>query len=65
MEQEHLDQLESLIDAYSLGDILEALTGIAYEKAAHILANWQDNVTAQPWQKAAILIDKITGKIDV
>ncbi len=47
-----VNTLEALIDSYSLSDVLEALSQVAYAKAEHIEAHWQDSPLASAWHKA-------------
>lgn len=44
------DQLEAVIDKHSLEAVLNALTDICGAKAEHIRSNYQDSVTARPWE---------------
>ena len=46
-------QLEELVDQYSLQAILDLLESICYEKAEHLLSNWQDASSARAWEQAA------------
>ncbi len=57
-------QIESLIDANSLLDVLTALECICAEKADHITVNWQDARTAQPWREASDIISAAIRKVD-
>lgn len=51
------EQLEMLVDAHSMADVLDALEIIANEKAVHISENWQDRPLAKLWANAARQID--------
>lgn len=57
-------QIESLIDANSLLDVLVALECICAEKAEHIAVNWQDAHTARPWREASTIIGTALRKIE-
>jgi hypothetical protein len=46
--------LEGLIDAFGLQVVVDGLACICSGKADHIAENWQDQVLAQHWEKAAI-----------
>ena len=52
------EQLESIIDAVGLDATLGMLAGVCLDKAEHLRANWQDDVTANAWIDAARKIDK-------
>lgn len=55
---EAANQLEALVDKFSLSDVLLMLSDIAAEKAEHIRSNWQDSTTARNWDKAADVVAK-------
>jgi hypothetical protein len=57
------DALESLIDQSTLPEVLADLAHVCGEKAEHLRANWQDEVTARQWEKAADCIDKAAARI--
>lgn len=59
------DQLEQLVDQYSLKCILECLSTICSEKADHIRTNWQDRDLAKEWQHTAMWINSIVRKVTV
>ncbi len=65
LSQVERDQLEALVDAASLSDVVEALGRIAAEKAEHIRTTWQDTYTARPWQKASDRLDRIVPHVRV
>ena len=56
--QQLQDQLEELIDRYSLLDVLLAIGNVCAEKSDHVLTNWQDSDLADAWTRAMIEIDK-------
>lgn len=58
-------ELEALIDASCLWNVVAELADIATQKANHIRENWQDPETAKPWDKAAAALDRLYPKIDV
>ncbi len=60
-----LDELEGLVDRYSLTGVVEALAQISFEKADHIRTNWQDQVTAREWDRSAKQLDAAASKIMV
>ena len=47
------DTLEQMIDKHGLLHVLTALDLICTEKVEHIKVNWQDPVTAKPWERAS------------
>lgn len=50
-------ELEGLVDASSLAEVLQTLASIARDKAEHIRTNWQDRQTAALWDRSAKRID--------
>ncbi len=61
--QEIKDQLEQLIDSYTLAEILTLLTEVCHEKADHILSNWNDENLAHCWTDAARQIDNVATEV--
>ena len=59
------EELEKLIDASSLLDVLTGLELVCAEKAEHIRANWQDKLTARPWDKASRSFGKLARETDI
>lgn len=47
------EEIEKLIDASSLLDVLTAIELVCAEKADHIRLNWQDRTTASTWDAAS------------
>ena len=43
-------QLEAMVDRVGLRNVMWALQHIAYAKADHIQANWQDTTLARQWE---------------
>jgi hypothetical protein len=58
------EELETMLDQSSLGDILAALAEIANEKADHLRSNWQDDVAAKSWERDAAKLDKLTARLE-
>jgi hypothetical protein len=58
-------ELERLIDATSLLDVLTGLSLVCSEKADHIRSNWQDAVTARPWRTASNRLEQIARKTEI
>jgi hypothetical protein len=58
------ETLEALIDRHGLLHVVTGLEMICSEKAEHIRANWQDKVTARPWDRAANRLYTVVRDID-
>lgn len=56
--------LEQMIDATSLEDVIEALAQICHEKADHVQSTWQDSNLAKQWTKRAQKLEKVQGQIE-
>jgi len=56
-------ELEAMIDAHGLTHVLTGLSLVCAEKAEHIRANWQDRITAKPWDKASNEIEQLARKV--
>lgn len=52
-----IDALEAMIDSGTLGGVLDLIAEVCSAKADHILTNWQDEATADQWDRysAALL----------
>lgn len=57
------ETLETMIDQHSLLDVLTGLVCVCEEKADHLRANWQDDVTARAWHSDAVAIENLLRKI--
>ena len=53
-----------LIDHYGLAKALEMIEEICYEKSEHLRENWQDNQSADYWEDAGKLLDKVISRIE-
>ena len=60
MTDAHREELELMVDRYSVAEVLQALAQVCREKADHIRSNWQDQTTARSWDAAAVRLDKVT-----
>ena len=60
-----LRELEALVDRYNLFEVVMALSVVCGDKAAHIRANWQDNATAAPWDKAADKLEDVARGLNI
>jgi hypothetical protein len=45
--------------------VLFMLAEIASAKASHIEENWQDRITARPWDNASKRIEKLAGMFGI
>ena len=59
MNLEDLEDLEDLVDKEGLGAVLLALNEICFTKAEHLRTNWQDDLAAKRWEKAAALLERL------
>lgn len=50
--------LEGLIDSHGLAVVVDAVARVCALKADHIDENWQDEVSAEIWRRAARTISK-------
>src|SRR5262249_29516103 len=57
-------QLEAMVDAVGLRNVLYALEHICHEKAEHLKANWQDSRTAKAWTKEALRLQRAADRVD-
>ena len=55
-------QLEGMVDAVGLRNVLYALAHICGAKEQHVLETWQDKLLAREWAQAAKLIDAFAGR---
>lgn len=55
---ELIEMIERSIDANGLQETLEMVSAICWEKASHILTNWQDQALAEKWEKAAKAVER-------
>lgn len=53
--------VETLVDENSLADVLLALARMCNEKAEHLESNWQDEITARVWDRAARKLDRLSA----
>ena len=58
------DELETIVDRIGLAKVLDMLSDIAYEKAAHVRSNWQDDQTAKVWSKAGNRVYKAQMEVE-
>lgn len=64
-QSELIAELEPLVDASSLSDVILALARVCDEKAEHLAINWQDENAAKEWSKAARTLDKTAEKVEI
>lgn len=65
MTREQEQQLELLIDASSLAEVLTSIAQIMREKAEHCIANWQDGITGGALNAAAAEVDECADSLAV
>jgi hypothetical protein len=66
MSETHVSlELEALVDKYSLAQIVDALAEVAFAKAEHLQANWQDKSTAKVWERAGSRLRNAGANIEV
>ena len=56
------EQIESIIDAGSVADLLHAISHVMRDKSEHIQTNWQDATLARAWDMSASDVDKLAAK---
>lgn len=56
--------LEALVDAHSVRAVLCDLAAICWEKAQHLRVNWQDEVSAKAFERAASICTQAQIKIE-
>lgn len=52
-------KMESLLDAYGLTEMINALITVCYDKADHVRTNWQDENMGKAWDYTARQLDKV------
>jgi hypothetical protein len=55
--------LERMIDAAGLSDVLYALAEVCGEKSVHLAENWQDVTSAKAWDKHASAIETLASRL--
>lgn len=58
-----VDEVERLVDTYSLADVLEALSEMANGKAHHLATAWQDERGGALWGKVAEVLDQVRAAL--
>ena len=61
---ETADEIEQIIDATSVAQLLELIAGICHEKAEHLRSNWQDNTSARCWERDAAKLLALAIKLE-
>ena len=64
VNDKQIEELEALVDRFSLANVLEALVTICHEKADHLEGNWQDKNAARAWDNDGRKIDRIIRHIE-
>jgi hypothetical protein len=65
MNTELQNILELLVDEHCLADVLNALVSVCGEKADHLRGNWQDDGSAEAWDRMGKLIAGVAAKCDL
>ena len=60
---EELRQLEALVDGIGLHEVATALMNICFDKAEHVLTNWQDQDLAKEWTHKGNILEGIWDKL--
>ena len=60
---EHMDQLEAMVDATSFIEMVEMLANVAGEKAEHLRENWQDENSAEVYDNVEGLLIEALVKL--
>jgi hypothetical protein len=55
--------LENLVDQHGMEELLRSLCVVALAKEDHVRENWQDNSTAQVWNRIARHCERISNLI--
>jgi len=58
-----IDALEAMIDAGTLGGVIDMLAEVCSAKADHIRTSWQDETTADEWDRYAAALLGLQDKI--
>jgi hypothetical protein len=51
-----IETMETLIDRHGLDNVLDIISEVCYLKAEHLRTNWQDEVSAEYWNKMGQLV---------
>lgn len=61
MIKEHMAHLEDIMDATSVGELLNAIAEICGEKGEHIARGWPSASLAKLWDKRARILERIAN----
>lgn len=59
------DTLEAMIDKYTLKEVVDFLVVVCAKKAAHLRENWQDDIQAGDWSRAAQALLTAENRIQI
>lgn len=59
-----MDALEAMIDANGLEEVIDAVREICNLKSEHVATNWQDQDLARAWEKNAVKLEKVLGRLE-
>ncbi len=60
-----VEAIEALVDSETLQGVLIAAHLVCIEKAEHLRINWQDEITAKVWDRAATATYKVANNPSV
>ena len=60
-----IQTLEQIIDRVGLAELADSIARIAYEKAEHVQANWQDANLARVWNRVGRRFDKLVPSLEL
>jgi len=58
------EQLEGLINRYSLKRVVQTLVNIGLEKALHLHEDWHDAAAARSWKRDAGRLGRVEDKLE-
>jgi hypothetical protein len=58
-----LENLESMIDSQGLKGLLDKIIEVCGEKAEHIRSSYDDNTTANSWEKDGRALESVRSKL--
>lgn len=63
-QQQQTQAIEALVDKNGLYAVVSALELMCYEKAEHLLCNWQDAPAARRWNKAGAKCSRLHVELE-
>lgn len=62
--QQALDDIERVVDAFSVREALAFLDEVCGMKAEHVREHWQDGLSARVWERTGRKIEKLARTIE-